>query len=73
MIKEIFIAMIKLYKIMFSWKRPCCRYVPTCSTYALDAITRYGVLKGGFLALKRILRCRPSLKKNRNYGYDPIP
>ena len=73
MIEKIFVAMINLYKVIFSWKRPCCRYIPTCSAYAMEAIGKYGAVKGGFLALKRILRCRPGLKRYSNCGYDPIP
>lgn len=46
-----------------------CRYTPTCSNYALEALSRYGLLKGSFLALKRILRCAPW----GGSGYDPVP
>ena len=48
---------------------PACRYTPTCSQYAKEAITKYGPFKGGWLALKRILRCNPW----GGSGYDPVP
>ncbi len=48
---------------------PSCRFYPTCSQYALTAISRYGALKGGFLAVKRILKCNPF----HPGGYDPVP
>ena len=48
---------------------PACRYVPTCSQYAIEAITKYGPLKGLWLAVKRILRCHPW----GGSGYDPVP
>ena len=48
---------------------PCCRYTPTCSQYALEALKKYGLMKGFLLAIKRILRCNP-FKKG---GYDPVP
>ena len=48
---------------------PCCRFVPTCSAYAMEAVEKYGALKGGFLALKRILKCHPF----HPGGYDPVP
>lgn len=49
-------------------KKPCCRFYPTCSEYTLEALEKYGVLKGGFMAIKRILRCNPFNKG----GYDPV-
>ena len=48
---------------------PTCRFVPTCSEYALEAVSKYGVLKGGYLALRRLLRCHPF----HPGGYDPLP
>ena len=48
---------------------PCCRFYPTCSTYAMQAVEKYGALKGGWLAVKRILRCNPF----NDGGHDPVP
>jgi len=47
---------------------PACRYVPTCSEYAMEAVDRYGVLRGGWMTLCRLLRCHPFVKG----GYDPV-
>lgn len=64
------IGIIKLYKLFISPILPnSCRYTPTCSVYAIDAIKKHGSLKGGWLALKRILRCNPW----GGSGYDPVP
>ena len=69
---RILIAMIRFYRKYISpMKRGCCIYIPTCSQYAIEAIEMYGVLLGGWLALKRILRCNP-FNKNA-YGFDPVP
>ena len=51
-------------------KSPCCRYIPTCSQYAVEAIEKYGAIKGGWLAFKRLMRCHPFSKHE---PYDPVP
>jgi len=67
--KYISIKLIKLYqKIPGSWHNAC-RYYPTCSNYAIEALTKYGFLKGTLLTIKRIIRCNPFGKS----GYDPVP
>jgi putative membrane protein insertion efficiency factor len=67
--KKLLILMIKFYRKYISpLKRPSCRFYPTCSEYALEAISKYGALKGGFLGVKRILKCHPYNKG----GYDPV-
>ncbi len=69
--KKLMLAMIRFYRRNLSRRkrRPGCRYVPTCSEYAMTAIERYGALKGGRMAAWRILRCNPFSKG----GYDPVP
>lgn len=70
MIKKFMLGLIKFYRKYISpLRRDCCIYMPTCSEYAIEAVEKYGVLKGGFLACKRILRCNPFAKG----GYDPVP
>ena len=69
--KWFFLRLIRLYQRYISpLSPPKCRYCPTCSNYAYEAITKYGALKGGYLALRRFLRCHPFSK--RDY-YDPVP
>ena len=73
MIKSVMIRMILFYRKYISPKRPpCCRFIPTCSQYALEAIEKYGACKGGWLALRRICRCHPFHKKGYDV-YDPVP
>ena len=68
--KEILLALVRFYRREISpMFPPRCRYIPTCSQYALEAIEKYGALKGSYLALRRILRCHPFHKG----GYDPVP
>ncbi len=52
---------------------PSCRYEPTCSRYALQAIDKHGALKGGYLAARRVLRCHPIEALGGGAGYDPVP
>ncbi|MBK5241127.1 membrane protein insertion efficiency factor YidD [Clostridium sp.] len=67
--KKIFILGIKLYRKYISpIKRPCCIFYPTCSQYTLEAIEKYGALKGSIMGIKRILRCHPFNKG----GFDPV-
>lgn len=69
--KRILLALIRFYqKNISSNTPPCCRFTPTCSRYAYEAITKYGSLKGSWLALRRLLRCHPFHKGN---WYDPVP
>ena len=68
--KKILILLIKFYRGAISpLFPPACRYTPTCSAYALEALNKYGALKGGWLAIKRICRCHPW----GGSGYDPVP
>lgn len=69
--KKMFLSLIRFYQRSISPNRPpCCRFTPTCSNYACEAITKYGALKGGWLALRRLLRCNPFYKGD---FYDPVP
>lgn len=71
--KKIVIAMIKFYRTYISpLRQPCCRFIPTCSQYALEAVEKYGAVKGSWLALRRILRCHPFHLKEQDI-YDPVP
>ena len=68
--KKIVIALIKGYRKYISpMKSTKCPYFPTCSEYGLQAVEKYGVIKGGLLAFWRILRCNPFSQG----GYDPVP
>ncbi|MDD3222188.1 MAG: membrane protein insertion efficiency factor YidD [Clostridia bacterium] len=68
--KRILIGCVRFYRKYISpYKKPCCIYVPTCSQYAIEALEKYGAIKGSYLAIRRILRCHPFHKG----GYDPVP
>lgn len=68
--KRLMLFLIRFYRKNLSpCKPPCCRFVPTCSEYALEAVERFGFWKGTALSLWRILRCNPFCKG----GYDPVP
>lgn len=80
MIKQGILLLIKIYQILFSFDHGLlgilfpntkyCKFIPTCSEYGYEAIEKYGIVKGSFLAIKRIIRCNPWTKK---IGYDPVP
>ena len=68
--QRIALALLRGYQSLLSpFFAPCCRYFPSCSEYAREAIERYGFFKGGCLALRRILRCHPL----HEGGHDPVP
>ena len=68
--KKLFLFLIRFYQTAISAYTPAaCRYYPTCSSYAYTAISRFGALKGGLMAIMRILRCHPF----HEGGYDPVP
>ncbi len=70
--KALLLALIRFYQRAISPHRaPCCRFIPTCSQYGLEAIEKYGACKGGWLTLRRILRCHPFYKGD--LIYDPVP
>ena len=68
--KRFLLALLRFYKREISpYLPPSCRFVPTCSEYAMQAVMKYGAVKGGYLAVRRILRCHPF----HPGGYDPVP
>jgi putative membrane protein insertion efficiency factor len=69
-VQKVFISMVRAYQMGISpYIGPHCRYIPTCSQYYIEAVQKYGALKGSWLGMRRILRCHPG----RPGGYDPVP
>ena len=70
MFQKLFLLLIRFYQAAISPHfRPCCRFTPTCSQYALEAVKRFGARRGFLLAMRRLLRCNPFAQG----GYDPVP
>ena len=69
--KKVFLLLIRFYQSAVSpWFPARCRFRPTCSAYAYEAVSKYGAIKGGWLALRRLLRCHPFYKGD---FFDPVP
>jgi putative membrane protein insertion efficiency factor len=69
-VKYILMGLIRLWQLTFSkLLPPSCRFTPSCSAYGYEAVNKYGALKGGWLAVKRVARCQPF----HPGGYDPVP
>lgn len=70
MLKKIMVGIIRFYQIVISpLKPPTCRFYPTCSHYGLESVKRFGAIKGGWLTVKRIVKCHPF----HPGGFDPVP
>jgi hypothetical protein len=69
-VKYLILVPVRLYQLLISpLLPPACRYFPSCSAYMIQAVTKHGFLKGGWLGTKRLLRCAPW----GGHGYDPVP
>lgn len=70
MVRALLLGLIRFYrKAVSPWTPPACRFMPTCSAYARDALEEHGALRGSWLAIRRLLRCHPF----GGSGYDPVP
>ena len=71
--KKLLIALVLFYRRSISpYTKPSCRFIPTCSEYALEALEKYGAAKGSWLAVKRLARCHPFHRGEHDF-YDPVP
>ena len=71
--KKVLIALVNFYRNFISpLTPPSCRFIPTCSQYALEALEKYGALKGTWLTIKRLSRCHPFHRGEHDF-YDPVP
>lgn len=71
--KRLLMGLIVFYRNYISPLRPpTCRFIPSCSAYALEAVEKHGALKGGWLALRRLLKCHP-FHRQKSFVYDPVP
>ncbi|MCD7947028.1 MAG: membrane protein insertion efficiency factor YidD [Oscillospiraceae bacterium] len=71
--KRVLLACISFYRRYISPAHPpSCRFIPTCSAYALEAVEKYGAWKGGWLSLRRLLKCQP-FHRQKTIEYDPVP
>ena len=71
--KSLLLFLIRFYRKNISPMRPsCCRFIPTCSAYALEAIEVHGAWKGSWLALRRLMKCQP-FHRQASIEYDPVP
>lgn len=71
--KKVLLWLIRFYQTQISPTRPpCCRFIPTCSEYAREAVEKYGPARGSLLAAKRLAKCQP-FHRQKSIEYDPVP